>query len=168
MAKLIIASIIFLIISGSQIEKGNKNISTEKPNKISCQERNKIENALKFINEYVANSNKIGDRIYIIDWVNSNNLTTKSFKAELKRIIENAYKTEPKVGLNFDPVLDAQDYPKNGFELEAFDEKTNYLIIRGKDWQEFKLTMKITLVNEHWLVDGCGLINIPETKKAKR
>lgn len=128
----------------------------------------KIDKALAFINGYVDNCNRMNQRIDDVVWVNSNNLASKSFKVELKRILDDAYKEEPEVGLDFDPILDAQDWPDKGFELEAIDERTNFLTVRGKDWPEFKLTMKIIEENGTWLVDGCGIINIPKDKKAER
>src|SRR5690606_5875075 len=69
----------------------------------------KIDKALAFINGYVDNCNRMNQRIDDVVWVNSNNLASKSFKVELKRILEDAYKEEPEVGLDFDPILDAQD-----------------------------------------------------------
>lgn len=65
------------------------------------------------------------ESIGIIEWVNSNNLTTNRFKNEVKTIIEDAYSEEPELGLGFDPIFDGQDYPDEGFELESFDSKTN-------------------------------------------
>ena len=129
---------------------------------------NIVDNALIFINDYVDNCNKMNQRIDDVEWVNSNNLATKSFKSELKRILDDAYEKEPEVGLDFDPILDAQDYPDKGFELESFDERTNYLTVKGKDWPEFKLTMKMIEENGTWLVDGCGIINILKNKEAER
>ncbi len=128
----------------------------------------KYDKALTFINGYVDNCNKMGEAIDIVDWVNSNDLTTNDFKVELKRILDEANKKEPEVGLDFDPILDAQDFPDKGFELESADEKTNYLTVRGKDWENFKLTIKIIEKNRDWLVDGCGIINIPIDKRAGR
>ena len=128
----------------------------------------KIDKALAFINGYVDNCNRMNQRIDDVVWVNSNNLASKSFKVELKRILDDAYKEEPEVGLDFDPILDAQDWPDKGFELEAIDERTHFLTVRGKDWPKFKLTMKIIEENGTWLVDGCGIINIPKDKKAER
>jgi len=168
MLRLVIIYTIILFISSGQSEREKKDSIAPIPNKTLYQKDNKVENALKFINDYVTNLEKIGNKTEIIEWVNSNNLTTKSFKSELKKIIDDAYKTEPEVGLSFDPILDAQDNPEKGFELEVFDEKTNYLIIRGKDWQEFKLTMKVAEENGNWLVDGCGIVNIPDSKKSKK
>jgi hypothetical protein len=37
-----------------------------------------------------------------------------------------------------------------------------------KDWTEFKLTMKVIEENGNWLVDGCGIVNIPQDKRAER
>jgi hypothetical protein len=125
----------------------------------------KFDNALTFINGYVDNCSKMNERINIVDWVNSNELTTSGFKTELKRILDDAYKDEPEVGLDFDPILNAQDYPDKGFEIETFDEVTNYLTVKGKNWPEFKMTMKIIEDNGNWLVDGCGIINIPADKR---
>jgi hypothetical protein len=84
----------------------------------------------------------MNEAINIVDWVSSNNLSTSHFKTELKRILDEAKKEEPEVGLDFDPILDAQDLPDEGFEFESADETTNYLIVRGKDWPEFKWQLK--------------------------
>jgi hypothetical protein len=104
----------------------------------------------------------------IIDWVNSNKLTTSEFKLELKRIIDEAYKNDPELGIEADPIFDAQDNPYEGFVLESFDDKSNYLIVKGVDWPDFKLTMKIKNVNGVWLVDGCGMVNIPNEKRVNK
>lgn len=127
-----------------------------------------VANALEFINSYVENCNKMKDAVGIIDWVNSNNLTTKVFKAELKKIIDDAYMQDPELGLEVDPIFDAQGNPRKGFEVESFDEISNYLTVRGKDCADFKLTMKIKKENGNWLVDGCGMVNITNDKRANR
>ena len=82
--------------------------------------------------------------------------------------MEEAYKIEPDLGLDVDPIFDAQDYPDKGFDLESFDRKTNFVVVKGKDWADFKLTLKMVLENENWLVDGCGIINIPKDKRIAR
>jgi hypothetical protein len=127
----------------------------------------KTDNALTFINGYVANINKMKQAVGIIDWVNSNKLTTDAFKNELKRIIDEAYKNDSELGIEADPIFDAQDNPDKGFVLETFDENSDYLIVKGIDWPNFKITMKIKNVNGEWLVDGCGMINIPNEKRAR-
>jgi hypothetical protein len=38
----------------------------------------------------------------------------------------------------------------------------------GNDWKEFELVLKVERENNKWLVDGAGVINIPDDKRAKR
>lgn len=160
--------IIVLLTSCRDSNKTNNAHNTQITQETVSEKENKVKNALAFINAYVKNVNKMNKAIGIMEWVNSNSLTTKSFKAELKRIMKEAYKQDPELGLGADPIFDAQDNPDKGFELETFNEKTHYLIVKGKDWPAFKLTMKIAEENGNWLVDGCGMVNIPTHKKAKR
>jgi hypothetical protein len=155
---------IMLFISTGYTDLGNDDSTLQHP---VYQKVNKAANALKFINGYIANCKKLNDNVDMVAWVNSNNLTTKRFKSELKRIVDDAYKNEPEVGLDFDPILDAQDNPDKGFELESFDEQKNVLTLKGKDWHEFKLAMRIVEENGNWLVDGCGIVNMPNAKEGK-
>lgn len=179
MGRLIFLLAILLLTSCGQEDKTEKSRNTETLKDTSTQalpiktlETNntttKFEKALTFINGYIDNCNKMGEAIDIVEWVHSNDLTTNDFKIELKRILDEAYEEEPEVGLDFDPILDAQDFPEEGFELESAEEKTNYLTIRGKDWNEFKLTIKLIEKNGDWLVDGCGIVNIPIDRRAGR
>ena len=108
------------------------------------------------------------ESIGVVEWVNSNKLTTNTFRTELKRILDEAYKLEPEIGLDADPIFDAQDFPEKGFELESFDSKTNYIVVKGKNRPDFKLTIKMVMENNDWLVDGCGMINIPNDKRIAR
>lgn len=128
----------------------------------------KVANALKFINSYVQNCSKTEKQLEMTDWVATSKMTTVHFNEKMQEIIDEAYKEDPELGLDFDPIFDAQDYPDEGFELESLDEKTNYLIVRGKKWKEFKLTMKMRLQNGKWLVDGCGFVNIPPNNRANK
>ena len=98
----------------------------------------------------------------IFEWVESNKMVTKSFKDELKRMIDEAYNKDSEIGLDYDPIFNAQDYPEKGFEIESFDRENNFLILRGIDWPKFKLLIKISRENNTWLIDGCGSININE------
>lgn len=159
---------LILLISCGQCGNTNKPSDTGTSQISEMKTGARVKNALSFINGYVENANKMKQSMDIVDWVNSNNLSTKGFKKELKRLIDEAYKQNPDLGLDADPVFDAQDYPDKGFDIESFDEKTNYLTVRGIDRPGFKLMIKIVNENGNWLVDGCGMINIPENKRAKR
>ena len=129
-------------------------------------EQNQIipeEIALNFVNSYVDNCNKMKGAIGILEWVESNKMVTKSFKDELKRMIDEADNKDPEIGLDYNPIFNAQDYPEKGFEIESFDREKNFLILRGIDWPKFKILIKISSENNTWLIDGCGSINIPNS-----
>jgi len=100
-------------------------------------------------------------------WVYNNNLLTESFKKRHKFIIDSAYIADPEMGLDADPIFDAQDYPDNGFEIMTTDSN-GFVTVRGKDWKEFILVLKVVSQNDKWLVDGAGIINIPNDKRVER
>ena len=119
-----------------------------------------INNALTFINTYVENCSRGKEALNILDWINSNPLATDRLKTELKKMIDEANEQDPELGLGFDPILDAQDYPDDGFELDSFDKDTGYITVKGIDWVGFKVTMKMIKENDKFMVDGCGRVNI--------
>lgn len=65
------------------------------------------------------------------------------------------------------PILSAQDYPQE-VELESYDAQTGYVIVRGVDWEEFTVILRIVKLNSKWFVDGSGIINIPSDKQIIR
>lgn len=145
--------------------------NTEKntPSKVQeVSQEDRSANALTFINDYIEFSNDPNSSYSIHDWVKLSDLATKDFEDELQNIMDKAYKEDPEMGLGFDPIFDAQDFPSDGFELDAFDEQSNYLIVKGKDMPELIVTMKVKKENGKWLVDGCGIVNISEKERSPR
>lgn len=124
--------------------------------------------ALKFINSYVENANLMGKAIETRKWVAQNTLVTESFKKVVTEMIDEAEKDDPELGLGFDPIFDAQDYPEEGFQVEQMDEKMNLVTVSGKKWNDFKLKIKLTLINGNWLVDGAGAVNISSKERINR
>lgn len=124
--------------------------------------------ALKFINNYsefcTPKSPTNDDTL----WIENNPLLTKNFKQEYNHILTEALKIDPEIGLGFDPIFDAQDFPDLGFELIKCDSKTGYVTVRGVDWKEFSVTLKVVVEDGKSLVEGAGIVNIPERKRAKR
>lgn len=155
--KTLFITIFFFFASNSQT------IVIEKPN---CNV------ALKFINDYTEVLNNIlhkkTESTIVDNWIANNTALTTNFKTTYKNLLDFAYKEEPEVGLDFDPILDAQDFPDKGFELVNCDSETGYVIVRGRDMEDFILTLKIIQRNNKWLVDGSGIINIPKNKRARR
>lgn len=121
--------------------------------------------AIKFINDYLDFTNDRQSETGLIEWGNSRKDVTVTFKSELKRILNEAEKNDPELGLGFDPILDAQDSP-NRFNLDKTESE--YLIVKGENWTEFRLTLKMKLKENKWLVDGSGIINVPKDKRIKR
>ncbi|GAB4258681.1 MAG: hypothetical protein Kow0079_15930 [Vicingaceae bacterium] len=121
--------------------------------------------AIQFINDYIDFLNGLKSENSIVDWINNRNDVTVEFKNEFIKILEDAEKIDSELGLGFDPILDAQDYPKK-FRLEK--SESEYVIVKGENWPEFTLTLKMKFVEEKWCVDGAGIINIPKNKRMKR
>lgn len=64
--------------------------------------------------------------------------------------------------------MDAQDYPDDGYEFLTADDNEGLITVRGKDWPEFNLTIKLIQSGNRWLVDGCGIINISKSERSDR
>ncbi len=140
----------------------------EQPEPIESQTEPNPEIAVNFINSYVENANKMREAVEIREWVNSSELVTDNFKTDLVNMINGAFEREPGYGLGFDPILDAQDYPEEGFLLSNYDSTLNIATVTGKQWISFVLNIKLTNQNDRTLVDGCGVVNIPKEQRAER
>ncbi len=156
-----------------KVSEENNNPKTEINSQLIEEKEIKKDNspentALTFINSYIIDSNKMNKSVGYLNFVESSNLTTKSFKIELQKIVDEAEKLDPEMGLDFDPIIDGQDYPYEGFELKHFDTKSNFIIVKGKNWADFEVTMKLIFENEKWLIDGSGIVNIPKNNQSKR
>ncbi len=119
---------------------------------------------LNFINGYVDNANKMYEAKETTEWVNANNLITENFKTTLAKMLKEANEKDPEYGLGVDPIFNAQDYPDKGFVLLRYDSLSNYLEVQGKNSPAFRVFIKLVKENNKWLVDGCGIINIPADK----
>jgi hypothetical protein len=115
-----------------------------------------------FLNAYIANCNKYENAVDILEWSKANSFSTKIFKTELEAIVKKAWKEDPELGLGFDPILNAQDYPDEGVELLEFDSETGYLTVKGVDWDSFQVKMRMIIKDGKTMVDGSGVINMPE------
>ena len=124
--------------------------------------------AVDFINHYVEYCNDLNSEQGLIEWVFEQQNVSKYFKTELKRVVTEAEKKEPELGLGFDPIFNAQDYPENGFELDQWDNKSKFLTVKSKDSSDFKLKIKMIRENEIWFVNGIGIINMTEKERIKR
>ena len=109
--------------------------------------------ALQFVNDYIHTMDE--EQINTKTWIKNNPLLTKKFKSEYKKSFNN----------DFDPILNAQDYPEKGFKIVNSDSSTGYVYLQGVDYDEFSITAKVVFEDGKWLVDGCGIVNIPGDKR---
>lgn len=119
-----------------------------------------ISTALSFINDYVKNCNKMKEAVAAVDWVNKSDKVTQEFKTALKKLMDDAYVNDSESGLDADPIFNAQDYPDKGFDLEKIDYSAKMVHLKGIEWPDFKLKIRMTKQNNKWLVDGCGMVNL--------
>lgn len=125
--------------------------------------------ALEFINAYTnycttGSAGQAGDA----SWIAKHPLLTDDFKTAHKQLLDAAYKNDPEMGLGFDPVFDAQDFPDKGFSVLKADTAGGYVTVSGNGWPDFHVVLKVVQQNNQWLVDGAGVINVPKERQAKR
>jgi hypothetical protein len=157
MSKLLELIVMFVILSGSFGVKGqDRSPGTKETPGISV--------ALTFINDYVKHCDNKGSESKTTEWIEGNKLVTKEFKKAYRDLIDEGKKKEPELGLGFDPIFNAQDYPEKGFEFLKSDNG-EYVTVRGKDWPTFTTVIRIRLTGDRWMVDGAGIINMPQHKQ---
>jgi AAA15 family ATPase/GTPase len=125
--------------------------------------------ALQFINDYTkfcisADKTKMTDT----SWVQQNSLLSENFKKRYKDILDSAWHADKELGLGFDPIFDAQDFPEKGFLISKTETHEGYVSLVGIDWKDFEVVLKLELIDNKWLIDGAGIINIPNAKRAAR
>ncbi len=142
MKKIIILLLSFLILSCSNTTTYNEE------NKITLD----TNVAVDFINQYIVN---IQNKEEIVVWIEKNPLLTKEFKKAYKNFMNNEVPDAP----SGDPILNAQDYPSEGFEVKEINKDKGIVIIKGVNWEEFTLNIQLVYVEEKTLVNACGIIN---------
>jgi hypothetical protein len=125
--------------------------------------------AAEFMNAYAAYLRTSPSSPEAIDaWITGHPLLTENFKSARKQVLADALKNEPEIGLGFDPILDAQDFPDKGFSVVRTDTAGGYVTVAGIGSPDFEVVVKVALQNNRSLVDGAGVVNIPQDKRARR
>lgn len=155
---------LLLLACSTQPQKPNDSIVPKTDATVNATPVPDFNVALQFMNAYTAYCATSADA----NWIAKQPLLTDNFKAAHKKLIEDAQKADPEMGLGFDPIFDAQDYPDKGFSISATDTANGYVTVTGINWPDFQVVLKVVQQNNQWLVDGAGVINIPQEKRAKR
>jgi hypothetical protein len=153
-------SIILLFLVVSCRESSNSKIETAK----SLPGRDYTV-ALKFINDY--NSEFLNPHSEGLEWLSKNKTITSNLTKRYKQMLDSAQIADPELGLEFDPIVNAQDSDNQGFEIKEIDSINGYVTVRGKSAPDFQIVLKVVEKNGVTLVDGSGVINIPKSKQPK-
>ena len=153
------------LFSCNSVNKANPKTSTAISEKQVTPDFNV---ALNFINDYTKFCTKTDQRSTEAEWIKQNSFLTDNFKNRYKTLLDSAQKKDPELGLDADPIFDAQDFPDSGFSILKVDTLGGYVTVAGNDWKDFELVLKVGHEHDKWLVDGAGTINIPGDKRAKR
>jgi len=152
-----------LVVYACSDYTGNKHAEIDTKSQVSkLTYDNKYKVAEEFINSYIKHLDDMTSNESTLEWTAKRIDVTDAFKSELKRVIEEANYNDPELGLGFDPILNAQDYPEK-FAITETDAE--YVIVNGVDNFNFKMVIKVKMRSGSWLVDGSGIINIPEEKR---
>lgn len=109
--------------------------------------------AIRFLNAYIKDGFTEG-------WLEKSGYVTEKFISERNVLIKEATEADPEMGLDHDPITQAQDIPSK-YELKSFDEKTGLVTAIAKDWEDYSVKLRIIQEGDKWLVDGAGDINMP-------
>ena len=112
--------------------------------------------AMAFINGYVtASRSKNWDSA---KYVNASPLATERFKRANAKLIADAFKADPEVGLDADPVIDGNDCPDRYTvkSAKASGDTAKVVLVGPKDFPA-KLNVLLVKSGGKWLVDGSGM-----------
>ena len=115
----------------------------------------------QYYKEYLRQPVKGDSDKAMIQWVNSNSYLSDAFKQVVQKKITDARKEDPELGLDFDPILNAQDYPDKGYrakEIQIAGDKA-YVVMEGIGAPDFKLSVELVSINNQWKINGIGDIN---------
>lgn len=166
--------ILLLIILSFYTSCHSKNdyLSTEDKTEIQQKDSLKEVNidyniALDFANNYVDYVLDTLEKVSEENYIKQNELLTDNFKNRYQSIIDSANRVEPEIGLDFDPIINGQDFPDKGFKIKSIDKSSGFVTLQGIDWEDFEMVLKVVTDKNKSLVDGAGIINIATNKQEK-
>lgn len=157
MKKIFLLAIIALFVACNSNKETNKNETNTIVDAVAVPDFNV---ALQFINEYVEHQSNLNENSNTQEWIKNHPLLSDNFKRSYKEINENAIKNDPEIGLGFDPIFNAQDFPDKGFTVAKTDTTSGTVLVKGVDWEDFNVSLKVISENGKSLVDGAGMVRI--------
>ena len=119
--------------------------------------------AVNFINNYVDYCENHAGSIQYVDWAKNEEYVSSVFVDSLEKMVSDAYAIEPEMGLGYDPIFNAQDYPSEGFEFKSLTKEQTYVVtVCGKEWKEFEVNIKLVSTRASMLIIGAGVVNMKD------
>ena len=97
----------------------------------------------------------------IIQWVSAKPQLTDSFKKAFRKTVLDARKADPEMGLDSDPILNAQDFPDKGYrakDVQVNGDKAT-VVMEGIAAPDFKISLTLVNVDNKWKINSIGDIN---------
>ena len=97
----------------------------------------------------------------MIRWINANSYLSDAFKKVVQKKIVDARKADAELGLDSDPIVAGQDYPKKGYhakEIQIAGDKAN-VVMAGIGEPDFKIPVDLVKIDNQWKINGIGDIN---------
>lgn len=116
--------------------------------------------ALNFINSYVEFCESDSSDQTLTEWVNYQDFISSEFTDSLNALVEREKNKNPDLGLDYDPIFNAQDYPSEGFEFKCMNTSQTIVTLCGKEWQEFEVKVKLSPARSNMVIVGAGAINM--------
>jgi hypothetical protein len=119
----------------------------------------------QYYKEYLHKPAKGNSDKALIRWVAANPNLSDTFKQGLRQTLLDARKAEPEMGLGYDPILMAQDYPDKGYrakDIQVTGDKAS-LVMEGIDAPDFKILVKLVNSANKWKIDSIG--EVPTSPK---
>jgi Protein of unknown function (DUF3828) len=94
-------------------------------------------------------------------WVTANANLSDAFKKALSRAVLDARKKDPEMGLDADPILNAQDFPEKGYrakDIQVTGDKAT-VTMEGIDAPDFKISLALVNAGNKWKINSIGDIN---------
>ncbi|UUY06987.1 hypothetical protein LRS11_14205 [Pseudomonas sp. J452] len=123
--------------------------------------------AVAFMNQYLALIVETPERD-VTQWLREQPLASAELAAAYAAEQARGRAIDAEMGWGVDLLLDAQDSPDQGFTLAQCGPAPDHVQLRGIDWTEFRVTLRLADTPHGRRVAGAGRINIGEAERAPR
>jgi len=139
------------------------------PSLADCSQQAQV--GLGFMNRYLAYLEEIFERRSeqsVADWLAADAQVAPEFVEAYRRLEAEGYAQDSELGWGVDLLLDAQDYPDQGFQFASCSGEPGVVILRGVDWPQFEVAVRVGSPAQGSQVLGAGRVNLPEHARASR